>query len=139
SLGEVFAVDRKTMQRWGQALHCGDPVHLVRVLEGRSTRRKLTQEIKAYARMRWPQIAKQSRYGCSQRLCQEIKAVFGVQLSTETLRPLVRELKAAAKAPAAGQPFAGANASQAQRTSGEASEALGPPRPRLPLGRRLAA
>lgn len=104
SLSEAFEVDRKTMQRWGRALNSGDAQELVRVLEGRWSRRKLTPEIQAYVRMRWPDVIAQSRVGCSQRLCREIRAVFKVQLSTETLRPLVRELKAAVKAAAPPPP-----------------------------------
>ena len=123
SLGEVFEVDRKTMQRWGQALCCGDGAQLVRMLEGRSACRKLTTEIKAYVRVRWPEVVKLSRSGCSQRLCQEIKAVFQVQLSTETLRPLIRELKAAARAPGAGELSPSSGPREAEPSSSETSQA----------------
>ena len=95
-LSATFLVDRKTMQRWGRALLSGDPQELSRVLAGRSAGRKLTPEIAAYVRTRWPRIAGESRYACSARLCREIDSVFGVQLTTETLRPLIGQLKSAA-------------------------------------------
>ena len=94
SLTEVFEVDRKTLQRWGRALQSGDAQELVRVLAGRSAGRKLTPTIEAFVRQRWPRLTAQGTYGSSQRLRQEIHEIFGVDLSPETLRPLVQELKA---------------------------------------------
>src|SRR5450756_1076560 len=94
SLTEVFEVDRKTLQRWGRALQSGDAQELVRVLAGRSAGRKLTPTIEAFVRQRWPRLTAQGTYGSSPRLRQEIHEIFGVDLSPETLRPLVQELKA---------------------------------------------
>ena len=94
SLTEVFEVDRKTLQRWGRALQSGDAQELVRVLAGRSAGRKLTPTLEAFVRQRWPRLTAQGTYGSSPRLRQEIHEIFGVDLSPETLRPLVQELKA---------------------------------------------
>ena len=94
SLTEVFGVDPKTLQRWGRALRSGDAEELVRVLAGRSAGRKLTPAIKAFVRQRWPRLTAQGDYGSSRQLCQEIQEIFQVELSAETLRPLVQELKA---------------------------------------------
>lgn len=94
SLTEVFQVDRKTLQRWGRALQSGDAQELIRVLSGRSVGRKLTPAIEAFVRQRWPRLTAQGTYGSSQRLRQEIHELFQVDLSAETLRPLVQELKA---------------------------------------------
>jgi len=88
-----FRVDRKTMQRWGQALQSGDAQQLVRALAGRGGHRKLTPEIQSFIRMRLPQIYQQSRAGYSQRLREEIQRVFGVKLSGECLRPLLKSLR----------------------------------------------
>lgn len=93
ALETTFQVDRKTMRRWGQALLSGDAKELVRVLEGRQRARKLTIEIQAYVRTRWPDLSAQGTYGITGRLRQEIKKVFGVELSAEALRPLVGTLK----------------------------------------------
>ena len=46
---------------------------LVRVLEGRRANRKLTPEIQAYVRVRWPDLVREGRYGIGKRLRQEIQ------------------------------------------------------------------
>jgi transposase-like protein len=89
-----FRVDRKTMRRWGQALQSGDAEQLVRALAGRGGHRKLTPEIQSFVRVRFPEIYQQSRAGYSQRLRTEIQRVFGVRLSGECLRPLLKGLRA---------------------------------------------
>jgi transposase len=105
SLTEVFEVDRKTLQRWGRALQSGDAQQLIQVLAGRSAARKLTPTIEAFVRQRWPQLTAQGHYRSTQRLRQEIQQIFRVKLSAETLRPLVRELKAGTSTVASeGQP-----------------------------------
>jgi hypothetical protein len=98
ALRQSFRVDRKTMQRWGQALQSEDPEQLVQALAGRGGQRKLTREIRAFVTGRFPEIYGQSRACYSQRLRAEIKAVFGVTLSGECLRPLLSRNYAVAKA-----------------------------------------
>jgi hypothetical protein len=92
-LQETFAVDPKTIQRWGRALRSHNAEELVRVLEGRKASRKLTPQIQAYVRVRWPDMVAEGLYGIGKRLRQEIRKVFKVKLSQETLRPLLRELR----------------------------------------------
>jgi hypothetical protein len=92
-LQQTFAADVKTIQRWGRALRSRKVQELIRVLEGRRVSRKLSPEIKAYARVRWPDLVSEGLYGIGKRLRQEIQSVFGVKLSQETLRPLMGELK----------------------------------------------
>ncbi len=87
-LKESFHVDFKTMRRWAKALQDGDPENLVRVLSGRSARRKCTVEIQAFATMRFRQIYPHNRSSYSQKIRQEILEVFGESLCAETLRPL---------------------------------------------------
>jgi hypothetical protein len=93
ALQRSFKVDRKTMQRWGQALQSGDAEQLVRALAGRGGHRKLTPEIRSFVRVRFAEIYDQSRAGYSQRLRAEIQRVFRVQLSGECLRPLLKSLR----------------------------------------------
>jgi hypothetical protein len=92
-LRETFGVAEKTMRRWGEALRCSEAEELVRRLAGRKAARKLTPQIEAYVRVRWPELSRQGTYGISGRLRREIESVFGVKLSGETLRPLVGKLK----------------------------------------------
>ena len=94
ALQRSFRVDRKTMQRWGLALQSGDAEQLVRALAGRGGHRKLTPEIRSFVRVRFPEIYQQSQAGYSQRLRTEIQRVFGVRLSGECLRPLLKGLRA---------------------------------------------
>jgi hypothetical protein len=89
----TFQTNAKTIRRWGRALRSRNAEELVHVLEGRRASRKLTAEIKAYVRARWPDLVKEGLYGIGQRLRREIKSVFKVELSQETLRPLLAELK----------------------------------------------
>ena len=55
SLCDTFQVDPKTLRRWGQALK-GSPEEMVRILEGRTAKRKRTVEVEAFARLRWPDL-----------------------------------------------------------------------------------
>jgi hypothetical protein len=63
-------------------------------------------EIRAYVRVRWPDLVKEGLYGVAKRLRHEIEKVFGVKLSQETLRPLFGELKR--QSSSAAQPVGGA-------------------------------
>jgi len=62
-LQRTFHVDPKTIRRWGRALCSGDAEELIRVLAGRRARRKLTGEIEAYVRARWPDLSGAGIYG----------------------------------------------------------------------------
>ena len=93
ALQQSFGVDPKTMQRWGHALHSFGPEQLAQVLAGRSRHRKFTPEIRTFVTLRFGEIYRLNREGYSQRLRTEIKAVFGVELSGECLRPLLQDLK----------------------------------------------
>ena len=100
ALCESFAVAPKTVRRWGKALLQGDPVELIRVLEGRTARRKRTVAVEKFARLRWPELVAERSYGAVGRLQREIQSVFGVALSRSGLRSLIRELKAGSVLPA---------------------------------------
>lgn len=93
TLVEVFRVDPKFMRRWGRALKSGDPEALVKALQGRGPR-KLTPEIKAYIKRRFPILYEENPRNYSSRLRREILEIFNVQLSGEGLRLHFRQLKA---------------------------------------------
>ena len=96
TLEEVFGLDRKTMRRWGQALRSGDREWLAEVLAGRWGRRKFTVEMESYVRRRWPALRSQRDY--RRRLQAELERVFGVRVSGETLRRLLRQLRGQSQA-----------------------------------------
>lgn len=91
TLEAVFGLDRKTMRTWGLALRSGDRDWLAEVLTGRWGRRKFTGEMESYVRTRWPALQGERAY----RRClqEELERVFGVKVSGETLRPLLRQLR----------------------------------------------
>ena len=94
ALCESFEVAPKTVRRWGKVLLQGDPAELVRVLEGRTARRKRTVAVEKFARLRWPELVAERSYGALGRLQREIQSVFGVAISRSGLQSLIRELKA---------------------------------------------
>ena len=95
-LCESFAVDPKTVRRWAKVMLAGDPVELIRVLEGRRARRKRTAAVDEFARLRWPELVAEGSYGAVGRLRQEIQSVFKVEISRSGLQSLIGELKAGA-------------------------------------------
>ena len=98
SLAETFSVDPKTVRRFGRAL-VSPPAEMVRILEGRGAARKITLEMQAFARLRWPDLVAFRSYGAAGRLRQELQTVFGVKLSRSGLAPLLRELQQPAPTP----------------------------------------
>jgi transposase len=98
SIKKAFGIARSTMKRWAKALKSGDPELLVRALSGAGAPRKLTEEIRAFIRVRFPTIYKENRYTYSSVIREEIKEIFGKDISSETLRPLFNELKKEEKA-----------------------------------------
>lgn len=109
TLEAVFGLDRKTLRKWGLALQSGDRKWLAEVLVGRRGRRKLTLEMESYVRFRWLTLQAERRRDYRRRLQEELERVFGVRVSGETLRPLLRELRGGGRAEAgsAGEEAAG--------------------------------
>ena len=99
ALCETFQVAPKTIRRWGAALLQGDPAVLLRVLEGRTTKRKRTLAVERFAQLRWPELVAERTYGAVGRLQREIKSVFATSISRSGLQPLIRELKASSTPP----------------------------------------
>ena len=96
ALCESFEVDPKTVRRWGEVLLKGDAVEMIRVLEGRTARRKRTVAVEKFAHLRWTELVATGNYGAVGRLQREIQSVFGVDISRSGLQSLIRELKAGA-------------------------------------------
>jgi len=90
-LSQTFAVDPKTIRRWGKALLQGDAVELIRVLEGRGAGRKRTPGVEKFARLRWPSLVAEGSYGAVGRLLQEIESVFEVTAGLGAERFYTRE------------------------------------------------
>ena len=106
TLVALFDLDPKTLRTWGRALRSGDRDWLARVLAGRWGRRKLTPALESYVRQRWPLLRAQGVRDYRQRLRAELERVFGVTVAGETLRPLLRQLRAAARSGPTANPGA---------------------------------
>ena len=94
SLLDVFDFDPKTIRGWGRCLRGGNAQELIRVLEGRSHRRKLTAQVEAFVRIRLADLLDQREYGAVKTIRQDIKTIFSVEISAKSLGPLIREIKA---------------------------------------------
>lgn len=92
-LEKVFQTDRKTMRRWGQALVASDPEQLQRVLLGREVHRKCTPAVENFVRRRWASLQAEGCPHYRRQLLEEIQDLFGVKLSGESLRLLLRKFK----------------------------------------------
>jgi len=90
---ETFGIARTTMSRWGDALRSGDMELLMRALAGPGAPQKLTPEVRIFIEVRFPQIYKETHYNYSSLIRDEIKKIFGKDISSESLRPLFNELK----------------------------------------------
>lgn len=94
ALRQTFGVCHTTQARWGKALLDQDPQNLLRVLAGSGAPRKLTPQVRSFVQTIYPAVQAQERRRPSALIREQIEKVFGVQISGETLRPLLRELKA---------------------------------------------
>jgi len=92
-LAKVFNVNRRTLQSWGKALLLDDKEEAVRILSGQKSR-KLTPEIIQFAKVRFFNIyPNKNCYSYSQEIRKEIKEVFGLTLSSESLRKYFKNWK----------------------------------------------
>ena len=93
ALQNAFAVDPRTIKKWSTALKSGSAQKLQKALIGLGSNRKLTEPIQQFVRMRFEEIYPQDRYRYSSKIREEIKQVFGEEISSETLRGLFKELR----------------------------------------------
>ena len=129
---EVFCADPKYMRKWGRALRIGDPETLVKAIQGRSAR-KLTPEIRAFIKRRFPILYAENPRNYSSRIRREIFEIFDVQLSGEGLRCFFHELKAQRQAqldsndPSDGEDSGAADHLERILASSDSSKADEPP------------
>jgi hypothetical protein len=93
ALHEAFGVDPRTIKKWAGALKTGDAQKLIQALAGRGANRKLTPAVEHFVRQRFAAIYSEDRYTYSRRIRGELKDLLQVNLTGETLRPLLGELK----------------------------------------------
>lgn len=88
-----FGFSYPTYKRWGNALKSGDEMLLYRALSGRGGHRKLTPDIKAFIVHDFEHVYSRNKYSYSSEILQDIKDVFNVTLSSESIRPILSQLK----------------------------------------------
>lgn len=95
SLIENFGYSYPTIQRWGVALKSGDPEKLYQAMSGQGAQKKLTPEVISFVIHDFEHIYPMNKYSYSKEIRQDIKKVYKLSISAETLRPLLRDLKTA--------------------------------------------
>jgi transposase len=92
-LTSVFGISHRTMKKWGDAVKSGDPYEVLASMRGRNSPKKLTTEAKAFVRHRFTYIYEENKYSYSSVIREELKEIFNIEVSGETLRPIFTELK----------------------------------------------
>lgn len=90
TLVKCFGVARTTLRRWGLALKSGDMDRINHAFSGQGSPRKVTPEIERYVRDRFQDFAGNCR-NYSQKIQQEVKKYFQVELSGERLRWIFKQ------------------------------------------------
>jgi len=95
SLEKEFGYSYPTIRRFGDALKSGNAERMIRAFSGQGAPRKITHEIETYIRRRFGDIYRGNKYSYSQSIRDELKEIFDLEVTAETIRPLVKELKSA--------------------------------------------
>ena len=91
-----FGFSYPTYKRWGDAIRSGDEERIYIAFSGQGSKhKKLTPDIIAFITHDFGQVYKRNKYSYSQEIRQDIKEVFGKELSAELIRPLLGKLKEA--------------------------------------------
>jgi len=89
-----FGFSYPTYKRWGDAIKSGDEERIYVAFSGMGGKhKKLTADIIAFVTHDFAHVYKRNKYSYSQEIRQDIKEVFGKELSAELLRPLFGKLK----------------------------------------------
>lgn len=93
SLIANFGYSYPTIKRWGDALKSGDPEKLYQALSGQGAQKKLTPEIISFVIHDFEHIYPRNKYSYSKEIRQDIKKIYKISISAETLRSLLGDLK----------------------------------------------
>jgi transposase len=92
-LTDHFGYSFQTIKRWGDAIKSGNMEDIYRAFEGQGAPKKLTKEIESFIIHEFDYIYPQNKYSYSKEIREDIKKVFKVEISSETLRPLFKRMK----------------------------------------------
>ncbi len=90
---EQFGYSYPTIKRWGDALKSGNPETLYYALSGQGARKKLTPEIISFIIHDFEHVYSRNKYTYSKEIRKDIKSVYKIDISSETIRPVLGELK----------------------------------------------
>lgn len=94
ALARAFDLDPRTVKNWSDALLSGNGDRIERILLNPASNRKVSKTIEQFIRVRFKHLYRKEKYRYSSVIRSEIKEIYEVELSAETLRPLFQELKA---------------------------------------------
>jgi len=95
SLIKNFGYSHPTIRRWGLALKSGDNKKLYQALSGQGAQKKLSPELISFIIHDFEHVYPRNKYSYSQEILKDIKKVYKISLSSESLRPLLGNLKTA--------------------------------------------
>ena len=94
ALARAFDLDPRTVKAWSDALLSGNGDRIERVLLNPDSNRKVSKTIEQFIRVRFKHLYRKEKYRYSSVIRSEIKEIYEVELSAETLSPLFQALKA---------------------------------------------
>ena len=95
NLVKAFGHPLSTIQRWGDAVKSGDAEKMAKAFAGQGKAPLMTSEIGRFIRSEFRRIYPGNPYSYSKHIIDRVEHVFGERFSSETLRPLFNEEKAA--------------------------------------------
>ena len=95
NLVKAFGHPLSTIQRWGDAVKSGDAEKMAKAFAGQGKAPRMTSEIGRFIRSEFQRIYPGNPYSYSKQILERVEHVFGERFSSETLRPLFNEEKAA--------------------------------------------
>lgn len=96
TLIEHFGFSYPTYKHWGDALKSGDEERIYYALSGQGGgNKKLKPEIVAFIIHDFEHVYSRNKYSYSSEIRQDLAEVFGVELGSECIRPLLGKLKKA--------------------------------------------
>ena len=93
ALVEAFGKDRKTLQRYGNALKSGDVQEMARAFSGQGGERKLTKEREQFVRETFHDIYDEQGCHSNRSIRKELKRKLGITVNRETIRLIINEEK----------------------------------------------
>jgi transposase len=90
-----FGFSYPTYKRWSEALKSGDEEKMYYAFGGQGGNKKLKPDLAAFIVHDFGHVYRRNKYSYSQEIRQDVKDVFGLALSGECIRPLLKKLKEA--------------------------------------------